>query len=240
MLVKEASSGCLYGRISGEIHTGDHVFLLLSDKTVGEATVQKIIKNKKETGKAANAYVTIYVDYDGPVEKYMVLTDIRPSHQENGYNLEENPYLLAIVNHFREENGDYEYKSSLVSAIRNAVYLVPAKKGKTGIHASDLTARIQENMDVQFLRVSSSTADAGTALPVFTDWDAFSRYRTVMEMPESVSLSLTYKQCSDLSRSSYQGMVINPFGPHPFYLANEFFTQVERIEQLSQEREQGE
>ena len=118
----------------------------------------------------------------------------------------------------------------LIYAICHAHYLTPVMMEKPRIGAEDIIRVIQSNANVRFMRVSANMKENDAALPVFTDWDAFRRYHTVMEEPEAKTLIVSFPQCIDLMKQNYQGIVINPFGPQPFYLSSNFVKHIEELE----------
>lgn len=81
---------------------------------------------------------------------------------------------------------------------------------------------LNSQTSVSFYSVNTAASPDEACLPVFTDWDALSRYGFVIEDPQSTVLIMNFDKCRRLTEQGYSGIVIDPFGPRPFYLGRDY------------------
>ena len=94
---------------------------------------------------------------------------------------------------------------------------------------------LKDQTSVSFLSVNTVARPDLACLPVFTDWDALGRYGYVIEDPASTVLVMGFEKCRQLMQTGYTGIVINPFGPRPFYLGSDYIRSLTELEEYQKE-----
>jgi hypothetical protein len=94
---------------------------------------------------------------------------------------------------------------------------------------------LKDQTSVSFLSVNTVARPDLACLPVFTDWDALGRYGYVIEDPASTVLVMEFEKCRQLMQTGYTGIVINPFGPRPFYLGSDYIRSLTELEEYQKE-----
>ena len=77
---------------------------------------------------------------------------------------------------------------------------------------------LQENTSAAFMSVSTSADENLFILPAFTDWDALHRWSSMMMEKDAVTLIMKYEEVEKIMENGFGGIVINPFGPQPFFM----------------------
>ncbi len=228
----EVKEGKITGFVFGTIKENDTVYLVGPSGKPLESAIMQIQKDGNPVKQFSDGSVEITLQDHGEEKMHSdsIISGIQPIMSNKEINIVENPYLLAMIYAFSHRLSNNSGMNRLIYAICHAHYLTPVMMEKPRIGAEDIIRVIQSNANVRFMRVSANMKENDAALPVFTDWDAFRRYHTVMEEPEAKTLILSFPQCIDLMKQNYQGIVINPFGPQPFYLSSNFVKHIEELE----------
>lgn len=88
---------------------------------------------------------------------------------------------------------------------------------------------LETSSDVGFPTLSSRQNPQLKILPVFTDWEALSRWKDMMKERDAVTITADFPMTVELMRKGFSGFVINPFGPQAFYLSDMFAESVMRM-----------
>lgn len=229
---KEVKDGNIAGFVFGKVKENDTVYLIGPTGDPQESSIIRIQKDGNPVREISDCSVEITLqDHDeNKMNADTIISGIQPVMSNKEINIVENPYLLTMIHAFSHRLSDNGGMNMLIYAICHAHYLTPVMMEKPRLGAEDILRVIKENANVRFMRVSANMKEGEAALPVFTDWDAFRRYHTVMEEPDAKTLVMSFPQCVDLMKQNYQGIVINPFGPQPFYLSSNFVKHIEGLE----------
>ena len=232
--VYKTENGLCSGFVQGKIMTGDKVYVLLpgSDKAV-LAKVQKIIAAGKETGKAADCYASVMFECPVSIVPFTVISTQYPDHVIENMIRAENPRVSGIISVYNDHYAEDEYIGILNYDICHGCYLVPARNTAGG--NGDMMFPLRDQTAVSFLSVNTVARPDLACLPVFTDWDALGRYGYVIEDPASTVLILDFEKCRQLMQTGYTGIVINPFGPRPFYLGSDYIRSLTELPEYQKE-----
>ena len=210
-------------RLSGRIHVGDPLVVIKpGEGTVSEDRIEAILANGREKDTARDKIVRIRLKEETSLPRFSAIASTRPlADKENGDA--ENPYLNALLGAFYGYIGQDEYMTSLILAIKDASYLVP-------VHEVPDPDNEGEKITI-YPTVASEMVPERIVLPVFTDWDALARYRTVCRTPGMHARVFDWDDCMKLISKSYEAIVINPFGKAPFYLSPKTMMHMRTLEE---------
>ncbi len=235
--VLKAEGNVLEGYVQGTMKENDQVYAILpgTEQPVA-ARILTIHAADKEVRKAKDIYAR--VTYDAGqyhLTPYTVLSSQRPMHQITPMIQAENPRLSGMVSVYTTEFANSDYISLLNYDICHGQYLIPATFGPDQKNHGDMMEPLPGHARVAFLSVNSELEPDKPCLPVFTDWDALGRYGYIIEEPEAASLVMDFNKCTGLMNQGYTGIVINPFGPRPFYLAKEYVQNLTQLKGYQEE-----
>lgn len=228
--------GSLEGVLNGELHAGDRAFALSGLQKGLKLTVAKILVNGKRVRKTKDTRAVIRVDIpekgssDFVWNDFTVISNVRPGHAINRRVVSENPRISGMLSAYGNHLDDNDFMSTFVFDIVHGQYLVPAKTDDESARSGDVTETMRGSHNVMFQSVSSSHEPDKSVFPIFTDWDALSRYENVMEDDKTVVLIMDFQQASGMQMKGYEGIVINPFGPASFYLSPEYIQSIKSLE----------
>lgn len=242
VIEKYLDDGGIYGTVQGQIRVHDGAYVLNCEDGHSRITVDSIIKDGKNVRYANDGKAVIRVKI--PKKKsvpepvwydYTVLSNELAGHTIYRRIAAENPRVRAMLGIVADYSGDRQYMSSLIYDIVHGNYLVPAKTDEENARSGDITEAVSGSHSVMFPAVSSSNSPDQSVLPVFTDWDALSRYKNVMEDEKSVILVMDFQQASEMLSKGYEGFVINPFGPAAYFLSREYINSIKSLEGYQRE-----
>ena len=228
------SGGRLKGIVRGSLRVNDRVLILSPGQKEVVSRIRSIRVNGKKKMTASDCEAVLYVPYPDEPEHtfvpYTVITDIVPGHTSDRSINTENPRITGMLEGYASHYSEKDYMSILIYDLVHAHYLVPAKAVKDEDVMADITRAFTRSREVAFMSVSSSNDPEHPVFPVFTDWSGMNRYTNVMEDAKSVSVLMTFQQAVNMLKNGYTGLVVNPFGPVPFYLSEAFIQSVTNLE----------
>lgn len=220
------------GHVHGKIHKGDTVTLAYPDREKETHKVVKIMIGDNVSSSASDNDVKLILDepYEekNKVETYTVLSDLHEIHDQKTVNQTENPMLAGIIADYAKYAREPAYQGVLVYALMYSEFLVPGKMVH-GSMSGDIMDPLETNSDVGFPTLSSRQNPELKILPVFTDWDALSRWKDMMKERDAVTITADFPMTVELMRKGFSGFVVNPFGPQAFYLSDVFAESVMRM-----------
>jgi hypothetical protein len=231
-------NGLWAGNVSGEMHTGDKVCVIGSDGSRTQTRVRKIQTDGRpcRSVKDAKAVIELGDRKNGMPSSgsWPAVSGQLPAGTAVPAVTAENPRISAMLSGLSEHYEEADFMSCFVYDVVHGQYLVPAKIQNEG-GSGDITEAIRGSHDVMFLSVSSSRDPDKAVYPLFTDWDALSRYTNVMEDEKSVVLLMSFQQAVEMMHKGYDGMVINPFGPASFFLSDSYVHSITSLEGYREE-----
>ncbi len=210
------------GRVQGKIMTGDQVYVMLPGRKEPLAgRIMQIAADGRQVSSTAEGYAEITVECSEAISPFTVVSTHYPMHQSAPVIQAENPHLSGILSAYSDHYANDDYIGILNYDICHGEFLVPARiaGGKAN---RDMMDPLNSQTSVVFLSVSTADSPDEACLPVFTDWDALGRYGFVIEEPKSTVLVMDFNRCRQLTEQGYSGIVIDPFGPRPFYLGRDY------------------
>lgn len=220
------------GFVHGSIQKGDSVTLSYPGKETEKHKILNIHIGDNSSLRATDNDVKLILDcpYEEKkqIEKYTVLSDLNLIHDRKDLNQTENPLLEGIIADYAKYARDPSFQGVLVYALMYSEFLVPGKLVH-GRKRGDIMDPLDETSDVGFPTLSSRQNQDLRILPVFTDWDALSRWQDMMREPDAVTVTADFPMTVELMRKGFNGFVINPFGPQAFFLSDTFANSVMRM-----------
>lgn len=221
------------GMIHGTIHIRDHVHILFPGQEERKSDVTGLKVDGKKVRKATDTEVSVYLyvpDDDPLIEKYSVITDIEPAFEKTEVNDTENPLLSAYIMDYQDFILDRVFQSLLIWSICHGQYLVPGRVLDPDSHKGDMMDPLQETTRVGFPSVMTSYKPGKPIVAAFSDWYALSKWPLMVNDPMGVTVVRDFPEMMDLMHKGYEGIVIDPFGPKPFFLSKEFAESITKTE----------
>lgn len=227
--------GTLRGIVCGEVHRGDYAYVYGGQDEKKKVRITKLFASGRKVRRAYDVEAVIYVPEDrngiAPVyEEHTVLSSVRSGSFPYHVAVAENPRISGLLSVYGSHLEDNRFMSALIYEIVHGHYLTAAKCDDPDANSGDITEAMNGSHNVMFQAVSTSRDPDETVFPVFTDWSTLSRYANVMEDEKSLALIMDFQQASEMLNKGYDGIVINPFGPYPFYLSREYITSIKSLE----------
>lgn len=149
-------------------------------------------------------------------------------------NQNELPYIRGLLSVYDVCHDDPHFTSLVLWLISHANLLVCAKS--TTEHRGDIMDPLQENTSAAFMSVSTSADENLFILPAFTDWDALHRWSSMMMEKDAVTLIMKYEEVEKIMENGFGGIVINPFGPQPFFMPEQLCKTILQMNQSEDDK----
>ncbi len=228
----------LKGYVLGTIHNYDEVLVYSFSHGTYLTRIVQIQENGTNMRKAKDKDIEITLkktDETKDIQVGTVLSDIIenvPGNQENNI---ENPIIRGMVSGYNTLRDDKKFMTMLLWVIANSKFLV-AGKSVTG-HIGDIMDPLNENAQVSFMSVSTTADESLFILPAFTDWDALKCWSMMMQEKDAVTLVMEYQEVEGIMEKGFGGIVINPFGPQPFFMPKELAVSI--VEMIAKKKEEN-
>ncbi len=229
----------LKGNVLGNIHVHDDVFVYAPSQPRFMTRVLSIKESDKDVKKSKDSKIEITLkntEQTKNIKVGTVLSDIKACLSKEPENNVENPIVRGLIAGFNELRQNPEKASLLFWVIANSQFLLCGKS--TTKREDDIVDTMKDNAQVSFMSVSTSNDDSLFILPAFTDWDALNCWTMMMEEKDAVSLVMDYKDVEGIMEQGFGGIVINPFGPQPFFIPKELaVTMLNMVMRPKEEKE---
>lgn len=209
----------LSGTLHGNMHVNDEVYIYIPAEDPLKTRISKLSVKGKSVSRAKDGDVEISLKKDDltkTIRKYSVVSSVSDQIEISDENLAENPFVNGLIMGYGKSNRDPNYMSILLWEISSSKYLMAGKCREE--LDGEITDAIRQNVNAAFPSVSTTSDEKMTILPVFTDWDALNRWKMMMEDKDAMSIIMKFDQIAEIMHAEFDGIVINPFGPFPFYL----------------------
>ncbi len=234
---EEKSNLILKGKLSGNMHVFDEVYVYSLENDAFTVRILSIRMNEKTCRKAKDGNVEIIVKKNEKIKlikKYCVLSDIIAVSDSMHDNQNELPYIRGLLSVYDVCHDDPHFTSLVLWLISHANLLVCAKS--TTEHRGDIMDPLQENTSAAFMSVSTSADENLFILPAFTDWDALHRWSSMMMEKDAVTLIMKYEEVEKIMENGFGGIVINPFGPQPFFMPEQLCKTILQMNQSEDDK----
>lgn len=224
--LKDDGGVVVVGNVHGTIGKGDSVYLIHPGNKISLATVQGLetkigdIMNHLETATDIPVSVMITdIRQKSEIEKFSLLTSIRPQPGVDVNTGVENPYVLGLSCEYGRFQKDNEYLNILIYEIAHAHYLVPVILGSEPEADGTGKAVFTKDTTMTLPSLSHPEDEEKLVFPVFTDWKELNRWEGIFseEHPAKTMIFL-FPDCSMFATNQNSGMVINPFSQNPIFL----------------------
>ncbi len=214
-----------FGNVHGTARAGEKVSWLCPDGRVVHAALTHVYdKKKKERSSVRDqkAYLSVSAP-EGTVSdwKYSVISDIPFQIEAKVREAVENPYLLGLLYELKSCSQDREYRNILLREVCHAHYIIPVY----GELPSSTTGSVTLDKGTVFSLPSLGYEGGCGALPVFTDWPALDLWKAAFLKHKRQTMIFSFPDA--LSMRKEDAVVINPFGPVPFFMDPELVRSVE-------------
>lgn len=221
------------GMIHGTIRIRDHVHIFFPGQEERKSDVTGLKVDGKKVRKATDTEVSVYLyvpDDDPLIEKYSVITDIEQVSEKTKVNDIENPLLAGYILDYQYFILDHVFQSLLIWTICHSQYLVPGRVLDPASHDGDMMDPLQATTRVGFPSVMTSYKPGKPIVAAFSDWYALAKWPLMVNDPMGVTVVRDFPEMMDLMHKGYEGIVIDPFGPKPFFLSKEFAESITNTE----------
>lgn len=222
------------GNARGKIKKNDQLYLvhpvLPTSKTVEITAIEAGLMNIVD--EAENCKVGLRIDSiknRNDVPRFSVLTNIAPQSTSDASKPLENPYLLGLTYEHDRFVNDPAYFRIVTFAIFSSNYLTPIKLDIDPANTVDGKIVTNAQTKIGFKLLQHPGNSELKVLPVFTDWEALSRWDKAFDGSEKPkTLLISFDQCADIGLKN-GGFVINPVGPAPLYVGNENIKKIAEL-----------
>ena len=226
--------GGIRGTVQGELRANDNAYAHSGSQDSIKVKITRIFAEGKKVSSVTDGKATIYISIPDKAPftwyDFTVLSNTAAGHTLHKRIDAENPRISGMLSAYSEYMDDSRFMSTFIYDCVHGNYLVAAKTDETDALSGDVTEAMNGSHSVLFQAVSSSREPDKSVFPVFTDWDALSRYENIMEDEKTVVLIMDFQQASEMLSKGYEGIVINPFGPSSLYLSKEYIRSIKSLE----------
>lgn len=228
----EGDEGILVvGDVFGKIKQGDHIYVLTPNNRMVATTVDEMeIGPGTAATEAENDKIAIKIadiKRKEMVPPLTVVTNIVPNPDAKEGKEIENPLLLGMTMEYPVRGQEPTYNNLLIFLMCHTRFVVPASI--TAV--SEAKGAPQQ---VRFPTLPDMNDTGRQLLPVFTDWQALSRWEGLFdeEHPEK-SVIMTFPEAVAICKGD--GIVINPFGPMTIVITAENIKQIVNLDSYKKE-----
>ena len=210
----------------GRVSIGDKLYYYHPSKKVITAEVKSILVGADEyQGSANNQPVALEFTglRKGDISKFTVLSNLEkvlvPTAQQT-YN---NPEILGLLYGFNKFSKDTRFLTTLVYYLTHGKFLVevetdaePAIRGEQAV--------LPKGMKMGIPAIKNT--DGKTAIPIFTDQATSNLGQKLTNTDIRKMMLIDMDRAAKASANQYDGVVLNPYGPVPFFMDNSYLKQL--------------
>lgn len=229
--LEEENGVVVVGNLHGKIKKGEKIYVLFPNNRMMTSTVEELeVGPGRRVTEAEDDKVAIQI-FDVKKKEHMppftIITNIVPNPDaQNGKELE-NPLLLGMSMEYPKYGQQVAYNNLLIYIMCHTKYVVPASIN------SDAAAPGKAPV-IQFPSLAEPNGSGRYALPVFTDWNALSRWEGLVDAERPVQLLImSFRDAVEVCKG--RGIVMNPFGPMVISLSTENIQQIINMENYKKE-----
>ena len=219
------------GNLHGKIKKGDKIYLLFPNNRMLTSVAEEIeIGPGRRVTEAEDDKIALQI-FEIKEKEHMppftIITNIVPNPDSQVGKEIENPLLLGMSMEYPTRGKEAAYNNMLVYILCHTKYVVPA-----GINTS--VAAPGKGPQIQFPSIVDPSDTSRHVLPVFTDWNALSRWEGIFDEnhPEH-SVVMSFQDAVSVCQG--RGIVINPFGPMVISVSAENIQQIVNLESYKKE-----
>ncbi|MCR4775096.1 MAG: SseB family protein [Saccharofermentans sp.] len=225
------------GTVHGTVRVHDEVYII--DHTGKTLLTQiKQLESMSEKGtehpdSCTDAPIALLLGVSpSEIDKFCVVTSIKPWVNKDVNQAVENPYLLGMLYGERFRNDDL-YFGKFVYALAHSFFLSPVSMSKKPESNGDGTATFTSQTQLSFSTLSNDRYPGKTTLAVFTDWLELGKWKDapkdengkvqtiILRFPDIVALA---------ADPGINGCVINAFGELSLFVPTELIDHITGLE----------
>lgn len=224
------------GNLHGKLKKGDKIYVLFPNNRMLISTAEEIeIGPGRRVTEAEDDVVAIQIFEVKKKEQmpaFTIITNIVPSPDAKEGKELENPLLLGMSMEYPKYGQEVTYNNLLIYIMCHTRFVVPAKMNMDNAAPGKVPM-------IQFPSLADPDKKGSYSLPVFTDWNALSRWDGVFdEKHPGQSVVMPFQDAVSVCKG--RGIVINPFGPMVISLSEENIKQIVNMESYKREFGSGE
>lgn len=218
----------LQGIVDGTMDKDDAHCLYMKNENIHLIKHLQIIKDGKQQKSVTDGFVEIRIqqkELKKPISKYSVITNTLEKVGIIKENRLDMPITRALISGYIQYGKDPSYMTQMLQVIQKSRYLLGASAVDS--KQRSVVEPLLENAKLSFASVVAKMDDLPVSLlPVFTDWDAMQRWESLMKNSQAVSLIYSYQETYGIMKQGFDGIVINPFGPHSFVIPKDLAEEI--------------
>ncbi len=229
--LEEENGVVVVGNLHGKIKKGDKIYVLFPNNRMMTSTVEELeVGPGRRVTEAEDDKVAVQI-FEIKKKEHMpaftIITNIVPNPDAKDGKELENPLLLGMSMEYPKYGQQVNYNNLLIYIMCHTRYVVPASINADG--AAPGKAPL-----IQFPSLAEPNGSGRYALPVFTDWNALSRWEGLLDAERPVQLLvMPFQDAVEVCKG--RGIVINPFGPMVISLSAENIQQIVNMENYQKE-----
>ena len=229
--LEEENGVVVVGTLHGKIKKGDKIYVLFPNNRMMTSTVEELeVGPGRRVTEAEDDKVAVQI-FEIKKKEHMpaftIITNIVPNPDAKDGKELENPLLLGMSMEYPKYGQQVAYNNLLIYILCHTRYVVPAS-----INA-DAAAPGKAPM-IQFPSLAEPNGSGRYVLPVFTDWNALSRWEGLLDAERPVQLLvMPFQDAVEVCKG--RGIVLNPFGPMVISLSAENIQQIVNMENYKKE-----
>lgn len=216
------------GILNGTVKVMDRLYVYDPKGHTISARVAHILSDGKSVSSTDHREkVTLVMNLRKALPSYTVLSDIREGVEEINENNAENPRVTGLSMAFSKCYRDRTYLDALISSIVSAHFIIPARVQLEG--RANICEKLPPDTNVSVPSVTRSNREDEKILPVFTDWDALSKWEPFVSDHNSCTMIIDYEKLLDLHEGNFAGIVINPFSNESFFMGEDLISLLKAV-----------
>ena len=229
--LEEENGVVVVGNLHGKIKKGEKIYILFPNNRMMTSAVEELeIGPGRRVEEAEDDRVAVQI-FDVKKKEHMppftIITNIVPNPDAQDGKELENPLLLGMSMEYPKYGQQVAYNNLLIYIMCHTKYVVPASMN------ADAAAPGKAPV-IQFPSLAEPNGSGRYALPIFTDWNALSRWEGLMDAGRPVQLLvMPFQDAVEVCKG--RGIVLNPFGPMVISLSSENIQQITNMENYKKE-----
>lgn len=229
---KKNNATAVCGFVHGMVRVHDKVFAYIPGDKYEAFEVVRIRtgdQNKKfAENEACGVYLGKYME-EGEIPVYTTITNIHPYSPKKGEINAESPVLRSLVSEYPEFLEDHHFMSLLIYQIVHARYIVPVQLTEEYKDWGNPTIELQKGTNFAFPQVTQKKEPTKRLMPVYTDWDAVYQWDHFFDEVPCGAVIMKFPDMINIAKQQFDGITINPFGPQPFFMSEQFIQSVTNL-----------
>ncbi|MBO4450400.1 MAG: SseB family protein [Clostridiales bacterium] len=221
------------GTVHGTVRKDDEVYVLDQSGRSVLTKVRQLESGNEHPDSCTDAPVAVVLEISSSeLDKYSVITNIRPWDNEDVNSAVENPYLTGML-YGEKFKDDKLFFSKFVFALAHSRLLAPVVFSKNPEDNGNGTATLTEHTQISFPTLANPAFPGKATLAVYTDWTELNKWKdaprdenntvqtVILKFPDIVHL---------VEDPGMNGCVINAFGPTSFFMSTSMIDMITSLE----------